>query len=53
MSFFTAVGDSTRKIINNYMVAPSFTTSTHRNPRFRIMKVDLDTMRVVDFDQYK
>lgn len=53
MSFFTAVGDSTRRIINNYMVAPSVTTSTERNPRYRILKVDADTMRVVDYDQFK
>lgn len=53
MSFFTAVNDSNHKIINNYMVAPSFTTSTNRNPRFRVMKVDLETMRIMDFEQFK
>jgi sphingomyelin phosphodiesterase len=53
LSFFTAVNDTSRKIINNYLVAPSFTTSTAKNPRYRILKVDRDTMRVIDYDQYK
>lgn len=53
ISFFTAFNDTSRKITNNYMVAPSFTTSTERNPRYRMLKVDLDTMRVVDYDQFK
>lgn len=53
LAFFTASNDTTRKIINNYLVAPSFTTSTDRNPRYRILKVDRDTMRVVDYDQFK
>jgi hypothetical protein len=35
------------------MVAPSFTTSTYRNPKYRIVKVDLDTMRILDYTQYK
>ena len=53
LALFTASNDTTRKIINNYLVAPSFTTSTDRNPRYRILKVDRDTMRVVDYDQFK
>ncbi len=52
MAFFTSINDTNQKIINQYMVAPSFTTSTFKNPRYRILKIDQDTMRVMDYSQY-
>ena len=52
LAFFSPLNDTTESIHNSYFVAPSLTTYSNKNPRYRIMKVDLDTMRVVDYDQF-
>lgn len=35
-----------------FMIAPSLTTATFKNPNYRIMDIDEDTMQVLDYDQY-
>ena len=41
------------KLVGYYLIAPSITTYDNRNPRYRVMTVDYDTLQVVDFEQYR
>ena len=41
------------KITNYYLVAPSLTTYSNNDPRYRVMEIDYDTLQVIDFQQYE
>lgn len=34
------------------MISPSITTATYKNPQYRIMDVDYDTLQVTEYYQY-
>lgn len=38
---------------NYYLVAPSLTTYENREPEYRVMEIDYDTLQVLDFKQYR
>lgn len=38
---------------NYYLVAPSLTTYENREPEYRVMEIDYDTLQVLDFQQYR
>lgn len=51
MAFFSSASDKT-KLTGYYLLAPSLTTYSDKNPNYRIMTVDYDTLQVLDYDQY-
>lgn len=51
MAFFSSFADK-KKLTNYYLLAPSLTTYSDKNPSYRIMTIDYDTLQVIDYDQY-
>lgn len=51
ISFFTPLNGSL-EIISNCLISSSLTTYSNKNPEFRIMKMDADTLQLLDYDQY-
>ena len=41
------------KLTGFYFIAPSLTTYSDKNPEYRVMEVDYDSMQVLDYDQYR
>lgn len=35
-----------------YMISPALTTATFKNPEYRILEIDYDTLQVLDYHQY-
>jgi len=52
IGFFPSFANKS-KISNVYFTAPSLTTYNNRNPEYRVMTVDFDTLQIVDYDQYR
>ena len=40
------------KLSGYYFISPSITTATYKNPQYRIMDVDYDTLQVTEYYQY-
>lgn len=41
------------QLVNAYLIAPSLTTYSNKHPEYRVMSVDLDSLQVVDYEQYR
>jgi sphingomyelin phosphodiesterase len=51
-SFFPSINNNSR-IVNYFFIAPSLTTYSDKNPEYRIMTIDYDTLQVLDYEQYR
>ena len=52
IGFFPSIKDL-NKMTNYFFIAPSLTTYSDKHPEYRIMTIDLDTLQVIDYDQYR
>ena len=52
IGFFPSIKNISH-MTNYFFIAPSLTTYSNKHPEYRIMTVDLDSLQVVDYDQYR
>lgn len=51
IAFFPTFKDK-QKLSGYYMISPSITTASDKNPQYRLMDVDYDTLQVTEYYQY-
>lgn len=52
IAFFPTFKDP-KKLASYHMISPALTTATFKNPEYRILEIDYDTMQVLDYHQYR
>jgi sphingomyelin phosphodiesterase len=53
IGFFPSMMGNDSHLVNSYLIAPSLTTYSNKHPEYRVMSIDLDTLQVVDYEQYR
>ena len=51
INFFRSFANPS-KLSGFYMISPALTTATFKNPEYRVLEIDYDTLQVLDYHQY-